>query len=342
MALIFAPNITVAADSTVMSDKEELRQQLEAERALNEQLRRRVIELERMLLEIGEGEKDSTNLVDWDAEPEMDQMPDTATARSAVDEALVVRELVLLPPGDFQFNPGFSWVHDGSGEDRRDSYILDAQLQAGLPFDFAATARIPYVIRDYAIGSEDGIGDITFGLRRKLNNETETFPSLVARLDYTHDTGSDAFKPVPVSSGFRSIEAGLSAVKRLDPVVLSGIMAYDYAFEQSDETININDNQLFSGDIERGNLLTLGLNISLAATPDISLDAGLTMFFQEGTLFSSDDGTAFEGSSTQAGYINVGFGAILTKNLYLLFSAAAGITDDAADSILSLSLPYRF
>jgi hypothetical protein len=233
-------------------------------------------------------------------------------------------------------------VHDGAGDDRRDSYIFDAQLQIGLPYDFAASLNIPYVVRDYAIGSEDDFGDITFGLRRKLNNETETLPSLVARLDYTHDTGSDAFASVPISSGFRSVQVGLSALKRFDPLVLSGIIAYDHAFEESDVSIKDNGNQLFRGDIERGDLLTLGLNFSLAATPDISLDTGLTMFFQEATRFSPDDGSNFDGSNTQAGYINIGFGAILTKKLYLLFSAAAGITDDAEDSILSLSLPYRF
>ena len=268
LVLIFMTPLSVAAEPVVMSEVEQLRQQLEAERALNEQLRRRVNELEKKLQGSGEGENDPTSLVVWDAEPEMARMPDTPDVRSAVDEALLVRELVLLEPGGIQFNPSISWVHDGAGDDRRDSYIFDAQLQVGLPYDFAASLNIPYVKRDYAIGSEDDIGDITLGLRRKLNNETETLPSLIARLDYTHDTDSDAFESVPISSGFRSVQVGLSALKRFDPLVLSGVIAYDHAFEESDVSIKDNGNQLFRGDIERGDLLTLGLNFSLAATPD--------------------------------------------------------------------------
>jgi hypothetical protein len=340
--ILFTAPYTSAEESAVMSEENLLRQQLKAERAINEQLRRRVEELNQQLKASGEVEKDPTSLVGWDAEPEMAQMPQIKDFRSALDEALVVRELVLLAPGVFQFNPSFSWAHDGSGDKRRDSYIIVAELQAGLPLNFAASLRVPYVKRDYAIGSNDGIGDISFGLRRKLNKETNILPSLVARIDYTHDTGSDAFRPVAVSSGFRSIAGGISLLKRLDPVAMSGIITYNHAFEQSVTSINIGEGQLFKGQIERGDLLTLGLKISLAATPDISMDAGLTLFFQDRTRFSDDEDTAFRSPSTQAGYINIGFGAILTRKTYLLFSTAGGITDDAVDSILSVSLTYRF
>lgn len=338
--MLLAASLTFAGEAEEMRAEEELRQQLAAERALNERLRGRVAELERQLKESGQG--DTTSLTYWDAEPEMLRLPETRDIRSAIDEALIVRGLVLLPPGACQFTPGLSWAHDGSGENRRDSYIFDARVQAGLPLGFAAAVRIPYVNRDYAIGSKDGIGDISIGLRRLLSNETDILPSLVASLDYTHDTGSHAFRPVPVSSGFRSIEAGLSAIKRLDPVVVSGNIAYDRAFEAREVSIRSNGDELFSGDIKRGDALTLGMGLSLAATPDISVDAGLSMVFQEGARFSPEDATTFRGSSTKAGYFNFGFGAILTKNVYLLFSSAAGITDDAVDTIFSVSIPYRF
>jgi hypothetical protein len=339
-AMLFVSSLAFGGEYDLMSEDEQLRQQLAAERALNEQLRRRVEELERQL-NIN-GKNDKTSLFVWDAEPEMIRMPETMDIRSAIDEALIVRGLVLLPTGAYQLTPSISWVHDGSGENRRDSYIFETQLQAGLPLSFAAAVTIPYVKRDYAIGSKDGIGDVSIGLLRKLSSETDILPSLVANLGYTHDTGSHAFRSVPVSSGFRSIEAGIAAFKRFDPMVVSGSIAYDHSFKARGISIKNNGDELFSGDIKRGDGLTLGLGLSLAATPDISVDTGLTMVFQEGTRFHPDDGMTFRGSSSKAGYFNFGFGAILSKNIYLLFSAAAGITDDAIDSIFSVLIPYRF
>lgn len=329
----------VAASPTFAETTDELRQQLEAQKALNAQLRQRVLSLERQL---AGGEQPPALNATANVAPLIE--PDSAEATTAIEEALVARGLVLLPSGTFRVTPKFSWVHSGADRyrDRSDSYIGSLGGQAGLPWGMMFSASIPYTHRSTSIGSNSGVGDVVLELAKKLNNETERLPSFLVSLSYAHDNGDDPFEPVPVSYGFRSVTGSLSALKRFDPVALYGGLAYSHAFSKNVRADDLLGERPFSGRIEPGDSWAFRLGASLAATPDISLDTSLSWAFIEGATVDSDATGKRRLSRATVAALNLGATFMLTRDLALQLSAAAGATDDSPDYSFSIALPYRF
>lgn len=339
--LIYLGSISLAAAAgSDVDDMELLKRQLSAQQAINEQLRKRIDMLEQQLA--GSEESGAVMLsLDADAEkPPVDIKSEETT--TAIDEALVSKGLVLIPAGAFRMTPGISWSHDGTGSERRDTYVAGLTMEAGLPWGMAASVRIPYVYRDYDFGSNEGLGDISLGLGKRLNNETAYLPSFVVRLGYNHDNGKDAFDRISVGSGFRSWSASLSAVKRFDPVVVYGGISYESAWDER-ATLRFEDGtQYFKGKIDPGEVYGFNAGISLAATPEISVDAGLSFSFIGETRLKDDTGFSARTDRRQVGYITLGSDFLLARNLSLSINAGAGVTEDASDFIFSLALPYRF
>ncbi|WP_296809465.1 hypothetical protein [Thiocapsa sp.] len=316
---------------------ESLQRQLAAQKAINAQLRARVQALEQ---ELASGRQDDGPLIlGLDASATKPPVePDSAT--TAIEEALVGRGLVLLPTGTFRLTPRAALAHSGSGEEAFDSYALSLNLEAGLPWGMATSLQLPYIQRDYPAGRNDGIGDLSLSLSKRLNRETAILPSFVLRLDYRHDNGDDAFAAVPIGYGFQAVTATLSAVKRVEPLALYGNLSYSHAWPQT--TTYPSEDAERTIEIEPADLYGIGLGVSLAATPDISLAAELAFDFQDGDRIAPTNGDAYRGTSTTIGYIDLGADFVLRKNLFLNLSAAAGVTDDANDFIFSIALPYRF
>jgi hypothetical protein len=334
----FALATALAAPAAAQTEAE-LRQQLEAQKALNEQLRKRVDDLERQLS--GAPPVRALRPVE---RPATATEPETAESVTAIEEALVEKGLLLLPAGAFRFSPGISWVHSGAAVNgsRSDTYVGTLAIQVGLPRGMMLSASAPYVHRDTSIGSNTGVGDFSLGVSKKLNNETERVPALVASLGYSHDNGKDPFQPISIGSGFRYLSATLLALKRIDPVALYGSLSYSHGFSRNVSADNLFGEPRFRGRVAPGAAWSYRLGTSLAATPDISLDASVLGAFVEGATVRSDAmGTAKLARSTIA-LINLGAGFILTRQLSLFMSWSAGTTQDSPDFIFSTNLAYRF
>jgi len=334
--LVLAAAVTSPASAQT---EEELLQQLEAQKALNAQLRQRVETLERQLAgaepapALRAPETYSTRIE-----------PESVEGTTAIEEALVSRGLVLLPPGSFRATPRITWVHTGADRyrTRSDSYTGSVGGQAGLPLGMMLSAFVPYTHRDTSIGSNSGFGDLVVELSKKLNNESDRLPSFVAGLSYSHDSGDDPFAPIPISFGFRSITGSLSALKRIDPVALYASVSYTHAYSDDVNADNFLGERRFSGRIDPGDAWSYRLGASLAATPDISLDASLSGAFVQGTEVHSDAAGRYTLSRATVTTLNLGASFILSRDLSLLLSASAGATDDSPDFIFSMALPYRF
>jgi hypothetical protein len=323
----------------IAQGEDELRQQLKAQKALNEQLRKRVEELERRL----SGAPPAPALQPLEQRPALVEAETTET-RTAIEEALVAKGLVLLPPGSFSLAPGFGWTHSGADaiHTRSDTYTGSLSVQAGLPLGMMLSAYAPYVHRSTSIGSNSGIGDVSLGLSKKLNNESDRLPAFIASLNYFDDNGDDPFKPVPIGSGFRAANVSLSALKRIEPVALYGGLSYTHAFARNVNADNLLGESTFSGRIDPGDAWGYRFGASLAATPEITLDASLSGAFVRGTDVRSDAAGSFTLPKSTIALVNLGAGFILSRNLSLLISTSAGATDDSPDFIFSASLPYRF
>ncbi|HYN78491.1 MAG TPA: hypothetical protein VES73_11940 [Lamprocystis sp. (in: g-proteobacteria)] len=330
-----APRAPGAAAAT--ANVESLWQQLAAQQAINAQLQTRVKALEQRLAAGKKGGEPSVMGLNADAAKPPVEAP---SANSAIEAALVTKGLVLLPSGSFRLTPSLTWFHDGQGDDHYESLAYGLGLEAGLPWGMAAALYLPYIQRDYPLGRADGTGDLSVSLGKRLTDEAAYQPSLVARLAYTHDNGSAPFAPVPIGEGLRSLTLSLSAVKRSEPVALYGTVSYGYAWSK---TATYWDGAGYqTGRLTPADRFGLTLGITLAATPAISLDAGLSFDVTGQDAVKPLDGEAYHSAVATTGYINLGADLTLGKNLFLNLSAATGVTDDANDFIFSISLPYRF
>ena len=331
-------NTTKEIESTAASI-EVLRQQLAAQQAINQQLRQRITVIEQ---QSEPGRKGGGPLVvSLDASAAKPPVASEFDAdNSAIEQALVSKGLVLLPSGTFRISPSFGWAHSGSGNNGQESYFYGLGLDAGLPWGMSASLNVPYVQRDYSWGRNEGVGDFSVSLSKTLTEETARTPALVMRLGYTHDNGKDPFNAVPIGGGFRSVEASLSAFKRIEPLVLYGHLSYSHGWATTASYME--GEKYYTGKITPADSYGLGLGASLAATPEISLDAGMSFEFKGKNKVAPLEGNAYHTARSTAGYFNLGATFVLNRNLSLNLTAAAGVTDDAENFIFMASLPYRF
>jgi hypothetical protein len=332
---------TTPTQTTESAQVELLRSQLVARQAINEQLSRRVEALERQLA--AQSKLEGPLILGLDANaPKPLAAVARADAITAIEESLGAKGLVLLPAGSLRGSLNTSWAHNGTGASRADSYVAGATLETGLPWGMALAASVPYVWRDDASGANRGAGDPAISLARKISDGTDTLPSIVARLSYTHDGGKEPFAPLATGSGFRSYGVSFSGVMRRDPVVLYGNIFYARASAKT-ALLSLDDrgSAPVLARITPGDSYGFGLGASLTATPEIALDAGVSLSFAQSSRLDALGASLYPGRAT-AGYVNLGTSFLLTRNVSLSLSASAGVTKDASDFAFSVGLPYRF
>lgn len=330
-----------AAVTKPESELETLRAQLAARQTINEALSRRISSLEQLLAAQSKASGPVSSGLDVNLAKPPPDAP-RGDAITAIEEALVSKGLALMLSGSLRGTSSMTWAHSGAGSSRADSAALGVTLETGLPWGMAAAVSAPYIWRDFASGTNNGFGDPSISVAKKLSNEAGAVPSIILRMSYTHDGGQYPFTLPSVASGFRAVGVSLSAAKRFDPLVLYGNVSYGHAFPKS---VTISDKGsgtiLFQGRVAPGDAYGLGMGVSLAATPEIALDAGLSFSFANSSRFDLFNTAVFPGRST-AGYLNLGTSILLTKRMSLSIGAAAGITRDASDFVFSVALPYRF
>ena len=317
---------------------EELRQQLEAQRALNEQLRQRLEEMEK-----SDSGSESAALLPFDSSCAPLAEPEIPEATTAIQEALVAKGVVLLPPGTSRLAPGLSWIHSGTeaNSTRSDDYIASLSAMAGLSWGMV-TASIPYVHRDTEIDSNSGVGDMSMFISTELMQLTEQGTSLVGTVGYQEQNGKDPFAQVPIGSGFRVLSVSFSVTQRIDPVVLYGDIFYAYPLPRDVAAENLYGEPAFVGRITPGHVYGVGLGASLAVTPDITFDVGLSVSYVGSTEISPEGSESFHLPRATIASFKFGSGFIVSKNLSLLLSASVGASTDAPDFSFSASFPYRF
>jgi opacity protein-like surface antigen len=315
-----------------------LKKELETQKKINQQLTVRLNSLFEKKAKAGESASFDIATLDPSIKPATPES-EMDGANTAIEQSLGSRGLVLLPLGSFRITPSATFVQNGSGNTRADSYIAGVNLQAGLPYGMMASINAPYLWQDFSSGSNEGMGDISAAISKKLNNETAMIPSLTATLSYRDNNGKDAFSAVPIGSGFKSTSINFSAFKRFDPLVVYGNFSYSHAFERSMEVTGQNP---FASKLIPGDGYGLGMGISLAATPTISLDAGLSYSYYHGLTMEAQNQAAYQFPKSSVAYMNFGANFLLYKNVLLNVYSSAGVTDNAADFIFGAALPYRF
>jgi hypothetical protein len=273
----------------------------------------------------------------------------------ALERTLVEQGVLLLPWGQAQIEPSFSYTREetetptfvtengttfvGEVQVRRNEFTSGQNLRVGLPFDAQAEISVPYQYvdqstvtkvgfgeRNKSSGSGYGFGDISVGLAKTLLRENGGWwPDLVGRVRWDTDTGKSSDGDVSLGGGFNEIAGSLSAVKRQDPLAFVGGVSYERAFEHNN--------------VRSGDELGFSVGTVLAASPETSLSLSFSQNFSNEVEVN---GRAVDGSDGVDGVLSIGAASILGRGLFVNTSVDIGVTDDAPDYAIRLSVPVRF
>lgn len=274
---------------------------------------------------------------------------DPELAARALERTLTAEGALLLTPGRFDIEPYLNYARrerstpllfslGGVPQVRnldvnRNEFDLGLRIRAGLPWDFQAEFDLPYRWVDQStgiVGLEDNdksgstMGDIKIGLARTLMRESGWRPDLVGRITWNTGTGDIQDGDVSLGQGFNKLRFGLTALKRQDPLAFTASLAYSAAFERDD--------------ITPGDEWSAFLGMSLAASPQSSLSIGISQSFIGKTEL---DGREIPDTDQVSSLLNIGASTIIAPRTLLTVNLGVGLTDDAPEYVLSLSVPIR-
>ncbi len=279
---------------------------------------------------------------------------DEEAAERALERTLVVTGALLLPFGQADIQPSFTYIRSeqeapplffaqgrqliASQDVRRNTFNGELFLRVGLPFDSQLELGIPYryveqqVVTEVGFGARaeteshgSGFGDIGFGLAKGLLHERNWWPDLIGRVTWDTDSGETSDDGFSLGGGFNELQGSLTMTKRQDPLVFIGSASYGTTFEKDD--------------INPGDQLGFSVGALLAASPETSLRVILNQTFVN--ELEIGDG-AISGSDQVIGTLNFGASSIIGRGKFLDLTAEMGLTDEAADYSVGISVAIRF
>jgi hypothetical protein len=271
-------------------------------------------------------------------------------AERALERSLVATGVLLLPFGQVEVQPNASYARRedqapvlssingdlvlAQQKVRRNEFQQSLSVRGGLPFDTQLEFDLPYNevdqenINNVAVatsGTGWGLGDLSLGVAKTVLREKNWWPDLITRFTWTAPTGQFKSNDVVLGSGFNRLLGEVVALKRQDPLAFFTQAFYQTTFERNG--------------FEPGDNLGLSGGLFLATSPETSLQLSLDQnFVQDSKL----NGKKQKGSDQVASVINLGFSSSLGRNVLLQMVAGVGLTDDAPDYSVELSLPIRF
>lgn len=276
-------------------------------------------------------------------------------ATRALERALVREGGFVLAPGAMEIEPRLQHSYNGSRGlgvvapegialvAERNSHRHQTQaslaLRYGLPRATQVELRVPYVLRREGntapgLGLEQtqrthGWGDVDIQLSKLLMTEQGARPALLGSLSWQAATGRFEASQLSPGGGFPSLQAGLTAVKRQDPMVFFGGVNLSRYGARAGE----------AGRLAPGNGVGMRVGALLAASPDTSLRASLDLS-RNGR--SRLNGAALPGTDTLNGVLELGLSSVVSRRVAVDLSLGVGITPDAPDFRLGIAFPIRF
>jgi hypothetical protein len=207
-----------------------------------------------------------------------------------------------------------------------------SQLQVTVPFDWK---RDSSALGDGAevTHSDTHLGDLQVELSHQFVVESGWRPDLIAAVSWRAPTGRDPYK-VSVSSvanglGTNQVTGRITALKTVDPLVLYSTISY---------SANLPYREAF-GVVHVGDAVDWQLGALLAVSPETSLSFGFTQEFKSVTRV---DGAKIPGSDGVAAVAQIGLDQVINERTLVDISLGIGVTKDAPDYQVMVSVPIRF
>jgi hypothetical protein len=270
----------------------------------------------------------------------------------ALERALTRQSVFVLPAGVYELEPGIEYTYRGSDaleivnqsgvvarqdvkEDRLETRLT---LRIGLPRAAHVEIRVPYVVlrNDRSTADrfgqtvhETGFGDLQLAFTKQLTEERPARPGLLTSVTWRAPTGDFRIGEPSTGSGFHVLQGAFTLVKREDPLVFFGTASYSLVRERRHG----------GADIDPGHSIGLKLGTMLAASPQTSLRGTLEVSRSGRTKI---DGVQIPGSDAAVATLQFGVATILSRRSLLDFQLNVGVTPDAPDFALAMSVPFRF
>jgi hypothetical protein len=296
-------------------------------------------------------------------------------ATESLDQALVVRGGLLLPPGTLEIDNTTSYFSASSDHVTIDGFALlpilvvgditsqrvreDILLptfttRLGLPKRFQMDFTVPYgyVLKRTvdALGKETsaskfGLGDIQAGVSRQLTFEHGHIPDLLANVRFKSVTGDNSYSlassQTSLGSGFYAFQGNLTAAKSSDPVVFFGNLSYTENLAAR-HTVPSNDPNdpggTMVGHFRPGSSYGFQLGSILALNTETSMTLGWDQRFTRATQL---DGVTLPGSYLVEGTLRLGTSYLYAPGRTVDLSFGVGLTPDTPNLQFSVGLPLR-
>lgn len=272
----------------------------------------------------------------------------------ALKRSLTLEGALLLSPGILEVEPSLSYAREedstprlfasdsqilaGETDQNANSYTVDVAVRLGLPWDSQLEIGLPYrwtevnsvnkigfVSTESTAQSEGAFGDLRVGIAKTLLRENLWRPNLVGRITWDTNTGKISEKGLYLGGGFNEFRGSLTATKRQDPIAFVGGLSYEYSLEEEQ--------------IKPGPIISASFGSFIALSPETSFQFLLAGAYQEESELSGNEIIASD--RTIASFV-VGISTLIAPRTLLNFSVGIGLTKDADDFTIALSLPFRF
>lgn len=339
--------LTLAAQVQAQTDERD---------AVIDDLRRRIDALEKRLKEpTPEPAKPQAVPAEPPAtKPPTEEAADKDESSRALERTLVREGGLLLPRGSVELEPRIQYTYratEGLGivtlngiaqiaeqDFKRNEIEASIGIRIGLPWSAQAEVRVPFVWlhQNRAISTTQaesertsGSGDVELGFSKQLLTERAARPSVLASLNWRPPTGRHELGRLSPGGGFHQWQGALTAVKRQDPLVFFGSVSYAATLERTRAGTKI----------DPGDSIGFKGGALLAASPETSLRAGFDLSRSSRTKVA---GAAVTGTDATVAVLELGFASLINARTLFDLQLGVGLTPEAPDFRLRISLPVRF
>ncbi|WP_166265750.1 transporter [Marinobacter caseinilyticus] len=149
----------------------------------------------------------------------------------------------------------------------------------------------------------------------------------------------DINRQLSTGSGYYAVSGGASFNKVLDPVVLFGSTSVAYNLPVEDL------NQVRGGrvlqEVEPGFGLSGSVGFAYSLSYDVSLSVSAQLSYSDETVLSFNDGSQAVAQDQMSGFLSMSVGTRVSDTTIVNTSLGIGLTEDAPDFSLGVSLPIN-
>jgi hypothetical protein len=263
--------------------------------------------------------------------------PDDAELERALELTLVREGALVLPAWTFQVTPQFSYAHWDTIQNPfiKNSYTGALSVAMGLPWESQVSVSVPYIYNQGNNGNPNssGLADVGVLLSKELLVDNGGWiPNLVGSVGWTSPTSlGTSFTPIPYVSGF---QAGLTASKRLDPLVVFASASYFSAASIQGALTN-------PADVIAGRV-----GGTLAISPATAITAGFNLAYITNPNCTNVEllcpGLVLPNSDRLLSSVDVGFSTLVWDRTLLNLTARFGVSGPTPNFQLIASVPMMF